>query len=176
MFQGQYNFLYMTDKLEYNKIRDCVVWWKEHAMVNNKKKTVEELAKEMWIFSCGNTANPAGREPPVRACGNRLCEFTRVMFCLIHRPHALRCHARHLCLWYWCDNYHGQCDQWLHLPKDWHLHRVAHTIPRIRTESRKLLKISCVSDGAARRYPFVLNLLVSIEAIHPESGHHYGFF
>ena len=50
------------------------------------------------IFSCGNTASPAGREPPVRANGNRLCEFTRVMFCLIHIPHALRCHARHLCL------------------------------------------------------------------------------
>ena len=27
-----------------------------------------------------------------------LCEFTRVMSCLIHRPHALKCHARHLCL------------------------------------------------------------------------------
>ena len=75
------------------------------------------LLERIWIFLCGNTANPAGREPPVRACGNRLCEFTRVMFCLIHRPHALRCHARHLCLWYWCDNYHGQCDQWLHLPE-----------------------------------------------------------
>ena len=37
----------MTDKLEYNKLRNYVVWGKEHAMVNNKKKTVEELAKEM---------------------------------------------------------------------------------------------------------------------------------
>lgn len=34
----------------------------------------------------------------VRQAGNRLCEFTRVMFCLIHRLHALRCHVRHQCL------------------------------------------------------------------------------
>ena len=46
-YATEYKFLYMTDQLEYNKIRDYVVWWKEHAMVNNKKKTVEELAKEM---------------------------------------------------------------------------------------------------------------------------------
>ena len=31
-----------------------------------------------WILWCGNTANPAGRKPPVRTNGNRLCEFTRV--------------------------------------------------------------------------------------------------
>ena len=28
----------------------------------------------------------------------------------------------------------------------------------------------CVSGGAVRRYPFVLSPLVSLEAIHPESG------
>ena len=44
---------------------------------------------------CDNTASPADGKPPVRASGNRLCEFTRVMFCLSHKPHALRCHVRH---------------------------------------------------------------------------------
>lgn len=46
-----------------------------------------------WIieYSCAIT-------PQVRQAGNRLCEFTRVMFCLIHRLHALRCHVRHQCL------------------------------------------------------------------------------
>ena len=90
-----------------------------------------------WIFSCDNTASPAGRKPPVRTNGNRLCEFTRVMFCLSHIPHALRCHVRHQCLWYWYDNCHGQYDQWLHLPKNWHRHLVGHTIPRTRTGNRK---------------------------------------
>ncbi len=42
-------------------------------------------------YSCAVT-------PQVRQAGNRLCEFTRVMFCLIHRLHALRCHVRHQCL------------------------------------------------------------------------------
>ena len=36
--------------------------------------------------------------------------------------------------------------------------------------ARKLLKISCVSDGVVRRYLFVQILLVSIEAIRPKSG------
>lgn len=52
-----------------------------------------------WIFLCGNTASPAGRKPPVRTNGNRLCKFTRVMFCLIYRLHALRCHVRHHFFW-----------------------------------------------------------------------------
>ena len=51
-----------------------------------------------WILWCGNTANPAGRKPPVRTNGNRLCEFIRVMLCLIHIPHALRCHVQRQCL------------------------------------------------------------------------------
>ena len=42
-------------------------------------------------YSCAVT-------PQVRQAGNRLCEFTRVMFCIIHRLHALRCHVRHQCL------------------------------------------------------------------------------
>ena len=37
----------MAGKLEYNKISSYVVWWKGYAMLNNKKKTIEELAKEM---------------------------------------------------------------------------------------------------------------------------------
>ena len=56
------------------------------------------------------------------------------------------------------------------MPKDCYYRRADHTIPRIHTGSRKSLKISCVSGGAVRRYPAVLNPLVSIEAIHPESG------
>lgn len=32
------------------------------------------------------------------------------------------------------------------------------------------MKISCVSDGGVRIYPFVLIPLVSIGAIHPKSG------
>ena len=32
------------------------------------------------------------------------------------------------------------------------------------------MKISCVSDGGVRIYPFVLIPLVSIGAIHPQSG------
>ena len=114
-----------------------------------------------WIFSCGNTANPAGREPPVRACGNRLCEFTRIMFCLSHIPHALIYHVRHQCLWYWCDNCHERYGQWLHLPEGYHHHQADHTIPQIYTGNRKSLKISCVSGGAVRRDPSVLNPLVS---------------
>lgn len=57
-----------------------------------------------------------------------------------------------------------------HLPEDCHHHQADRTILRIHTESRKSLKISYVSCGVVRRYPFVLNPLVSIEAIHLESG------
>ena len=51
-----------------------------------------------WIFLCGNTASPADGEPSVRTSGNRSCEFTRVMFCLSHIPHASKCHVQHQCL------------------------------------------------------------------------------
>lgn len=37
---------------------------------------------------CGNTASPADGKPSVRASGNRLCEFTHVMFCPSHKPLA----------------------------------------------------------------------------------------
>ena len=53
---------------------------------------------DMWIFLCGNTASPADGEPSVRTSGNRSCEFTRVMFCLSHIPHASKCHVQHQCL------------------------------------------------------------------------------
>ena len=52
----------------------------------------------LWIFLCGNTASPADGEPSVRTSGNRSCEFTRVMFCLSHIPHASKCHVQHQCL------------------------------------------------------------------------------
>ena len=52
----------------------------------------------MWIFLCGNTANPADGKPSVRACGNRLCEFTRVMLYPSHIPLALIDHVQHRCL------------------------------------------------------------------------------
>ena len=44
------------------------------------------------------TASPADGKPSVRASGNRLCEFTRVMFCPSHKPLASRYHVRHQCL------------------------------------------------------------------------------
>lgn len=50
------------------------------------------------IFLCGNTASPADGKPSVRASGNRLCEFTHVMFCPSHKPLASRYHVRHQCL------------------------------------------------------------------------------
>ena len=52
----------------------------------------------IWIFLCGNTASPADGKPSVRASGNRLCEFTHVMFCPSHKPLASRYHVRHQCL------------------------------------------------------------------------------
>ena len=67
-------------------------------MKNGQKIQVVAPDEHKWILWCGNTASPAGRELPVRTNGNRLCEFNRVMPCLIHIPHALRCHAQHLCL------------------------------------------------------------------------------
>ena len=56
------------------------------------------IRESFWIFLCGNTASPADGEPSVRTSGNRSCEFTRVMFCLSHIPHASKCHVQHQCL------------------------------------------------------------------------------
>ena len=71
----------------------------------NFKPSLDELEEAFsveavtnWIFLCGNTASPADGEPSVRTSGNRSCEFTRVMFCLSHIPHASKCHVQHQCL------------------------------------------------------------------------------
>lgn len=58
----------------------------------------ESMVERYWIFLCGNTASPADGKPSVRASGNRLCEFTHVMFCPSHKPLASRYHVRHQCL------------------------------------------------------------------------------
>ena len=60
------------------------------------------LPQRRWIFSCGNTANPADGKPSVRTSGNRLmCEFAHTMLYPSHIPRAWICHARHQCLWCW---------------------------------------------------------------------------
>ena len=73
-----------------------------HEFKNHPFHVVEDEAMmelvESWIFLCGNTASPADGEPSVRTSGNRSCEFTRVMFCLSHIPHASKCHVQHQCL------------------------------------------------------------------------------
>ena len=81
-----------ADRLEKENLRQQIEYLtkKLFGTFSEKRKDIED-----GIFLCGNTANPAGREPPVRACGNRLCEFTRVMLYPSHIPHALIYHVQH---------------------------------------------------------------------------------
>ena len=63
-----------------------------------KYDITQVLLSEKYAEDLMETEYSRAVTPQIRQAGNRLCEFTRVMFCLTHRPHALRCHARHLCL------------------------------------------------------------------------------
>ena len=50
------------------------------------------------LFLCDEIALPEIWKSDVRKVEIILCEFTRVMFCLSRKPHALKCHVRHQCL------------------------------------------------------------------------------
>ena len=67
-----------------------------YAVTPQIRQTGKRLAG--WIFLCDEIALPEIWKSDVREVEIIWCEFTRVMFCLSHKPHALRCHVRHQCL------------------------------------------------------------------------------